>query len=158
MRLLITSFVLSVLLFGCDRPADPTDTVVSDFDQTKMETAIAGAQESLDRFIGALAEGKGDFFAIKRPYPTRSGEVEHIWITVSTISNGSFIGEIGNIPRDIADLNEGDSVTVPRAEVTDWMIASGRRMFGGYTTRVIEETLPEDERLPLLWAPLGSAP
>ena len=108
-------------------------------DDPEMAAAVRKAKATLDDFIGELKKpGKRQFY-IKTSYPTKSGNLEFIWIESVSSASGKFRGIIGNEPLDIANLKLGDSVDVKREDVSDWMIMDGDKMLGGYTAKLLLE-------------------
>lgn len=148
-RVLLGLFMACVLAVGgCnDSPETMYDeeTGVYDLpnDDAEMDAAIAQAQASLDEFIGHLQSPKQgmEYFAVKKPYQTRGGTQEHIWVEVSEFRGGAFHGTIANEPRDIEGIALGSPVIVAKAEVSDWLITTPSGNLGGYTVEVLEKRM-----------------
>jgi len=49
-------------------------------------------------------------------------------------------------PAKVKSVKIGQTVTVERAKISDWMYIENRKLVGGYTLRALRETLPPDER------------
>ena len=122
-----------------------------------MTAAIAKARASLPRFFARLAEPQpGDEgFAVKIRYTTRRGDGEHIWATEVVRSGDTVTATINNQPRDIPDLRHGQRVTVPIAQLTDWMYRRNGKIHGGSTIRALLPHMSRDEaeRLRAMLAP-----
>ena len=53
-------------------------------------------------------------------------------------------GEVLNRPEDLPNVHEGQQVRVPNSKITDWSYVKGGKMFGQFTTRVLNKM---DERM-----------
>lgn len=47
---------------------------------------------------------------------------EHIFVEVTSYSDGDYVGTIASEPMGRVKFSAGDDITVPAAEVTDWLI------------------------------------
>jgi uncharacterized protein YegJ (DUF2314 family) len=110
-----------------------------------MTAAMARARSTLDRFIADLQSPKPgqEYFSVKAKLPTSAGSFEHIWVEGLTYEGGIFRGKLANDPVDLPGLKLGDSVSVKRADVSDWMIDGREGMEGGFTVEVLR---PEMEK------------
>jgi uncharacterized protein YegJ (DUF2314 family) len=53
-------------------------------------------------------------------------------------------GQILNQPEDVPSVHEGQEVRVRNSKITDWSYVKGGKIFGQFTTRVLNKT---DERM-----------
>jgi uncharacterized protein YegJ (DUF2314 family) len=88
--------------------------------------------------------GNGEDFSVKAPIED-DGEVEHFWLTDISYENGEFRGLIGNDPGIVDNVRFGDSWTIRKEDISDWMYMRGGKMCGNYTMRPLLKTLPADE-------------
>lgn len=150
-KLWIVLLTALILLAACNTlPAGEEDNVIDvSADDSAMNAAIERAQETLPQFIAALqsppsAEAQ---FSIKVRYPYgTSGAAEHLWVSGLTYRDGQFDGIMANEPLYIGGLDLGDAVTVDPADISDWMIVDGDKMYGGFTVYVLRAKLSEAER------------
>lgn len=112
-------------------------------DDPEMAAAKAKAKKTMSYFEENWESDNFDSCSVKFSLPTNSGDREHIWFTPTKIDGDSFTGTCGNDPLDIPNLAYGDTRTVDRADVTDWMLTNGAMCYGGYTIRVLVARNPE---------------
>jgi uncharacterized protein YegJ (DUF2314 family) len=111
----------------------------------KMNAAIAAARKTLPKFLALLADpppGTGEY-TFKYPL----GGWEHIWVDHVERRGGSLTGRLANIPEQDG-YRQGQRVTVPIGEVTDWAYRDANGVMQGHrTTRVLLPRLaPADAR------------
>lgn len=150
-------FLLAISLSGCgdqaqqvgdtvERPGEPPVTTVADDDQ-EMNAAIDQARATVDQFIQAL----------EAPTPTQSDfsvkmlikddeHGEHMWIMPVRYEEGRFVGLVGNEPLDVSSVQFGDEVEVAKDQISDWMYVDEGVLQGGYTFRVLRNTLSPEEQ------------
>jgi uncharacterized protein YegJ (DUF2314 family) len=158
MRTPITSLLFGfiLLLSACDnkpdvvkRDGEPDYFRVND--HSAMDAAITRAKNEISTFREALADqaAEGSYFSIKKPFPYfKDGEEhqEHIWIQEVQLTEDGFAGFIGNAPVDTKEVSLGDSVTVKNDDISDWMIIRDGLLHGGYTIRVLRDSMSPEER------------
>jgi len=149
--------VVAALLCGCDgasrkpgdrldRDGEPSVSFV-DGDDPKMNAAMKKAAETIDDFVKALERPAADqeMFAIKVGFGEgKTGEF--MWLSPVTYKDGKFTGVLNNEPVHPQKSKLGDKVTASKEEVVDWMYADGGVLVGGYTLRVLRDSLPPAER------------
>jgi len=88
MRLLLSIFaaMLLVSITGCSRSKEGNNYQHVSDDDAAMNAAIAKAKATSDDFVKAFHAQKLDMkdFFVKKPYPTPSGEAEHMWMARSS--------------------------------------------------------------------------
>ena len=148
-RELLTVSILMVIVMtaGCNNSADDNSSTgrvvnVGDGD-TEMIAAIANAKRTFPFFEKNWKAMKNDGYSLKFSLPTSDGDLEHIWFSPTEIQGNKITGECANDPARIPGLKIGDVRTVTRDEVSDWMIVVGKKCYGGYTTRVLSQRVPE---------------
>jgi uncharacterized protein YegJ (DUF2314 family) len=77
---------------------------------------------------------------------TEAGRGEHMWVQPVDFANGKFTGELANDPEFVKSVKAGQVVSAPRDEISDWMYVENGKLVGGYTLRVLRETLSSTER------------
>jgi uncharacterized protein YegJ (DUF2314 family) len=107
---------------------------------SKMNTAMSKARQTVDRFIKALSapQPNQSGFSVKKEFPTNGGSGEHIWLVDVKYADGKFTGTVANDPEKVANLKFGDKASVTRGEISDWMFMEDKDTFvGAYTLRVM---------------------
>jgi len=133
---LVVTFVV-----GCGS-GDPVVSI--DDSNVEMNKAIETARTTFPQFLKNWKSMPNDGASIKFGLPTNDGSVEHIWFEPIEISDDTVKATCGNDPVNVDGLKLGDVRTFKRSEITDWMILSGKRCYGGYTVRVLVKMEPEN--------------
>ena len=152
--ILLTALSLST---GCDnqpprsgelveREGEPAITYVKS-DDPKMVAAIDKARGSFDQFQTAFEKQQPgqDFFSVK--LLVEDGEhQEHVWTTPVRIEAGKYYGPLDNEPYQIKKYALGDEINIPVDQISDWMYVDDGKLVGGYTLRVVRDSLTEEQR------------
>jgi uncharacterized protein YegJ (DUF2314 family) len=144
--------IAATLSFGVLPAATPTlaqtgGTVGVERSDPVMAAAIKKAEDTLPSFFQTFdtkADG-AERFSIKIKYPTRMGPLEHIWATVISHRGDQVTAQISNQPVDIPNLQGGQTVTVPKSQLSDWMFWRNGKIFGGQTIRAVLPKLPAEQ-------------
>jgi uncharacterized protein YegJ (DUF2314 family) len=107
-----------------------------------LATARQKTRDTLPRFVSLLKSGMQATFTVKFPL-TQNGNTEHIWLQVADVRDGAFIGLLANSPVNGTKYRLGQPMTVPIADVEDWMVRTSDAIYGGYTTRYALKDLPK---------------
>ncbi|MBN1911856.1 MAG: DUF2314 domain-containing protein [Pirellulales bacterium] len=138
--------VLLVCVAGCSENPNYS----TEFDEDRMDAAIAEAKSTLDTFVTALKAKKGSdkLFSVKKgfKYGTGDDDIEYIWISDVRLAGDGFQGKLGNEPVNSIGVKLGQNVKVARDEVVDWMYMSDGKLQGGYTTVALAYGSPEQEK------------
>ncbi len=109
-------------------------------DDKEMDAAIKKAQEYLPQFVRVFLK-HGDkpkiLFTIKGKFTISEKAGEHMWLSKLALKDGVFEGTLDNEPDWIKTLHMGDRVDVKMQDVSDWMIIENKKIYGGFTTRVL---------------------
>lgn len=140
-----STLALLVLLAvgGCGK-STPDTLVESGYDEQEMNAAIARARSEVDSFVSELSKPTGTNHAVKAPIED-AGETEHFWLTDVSFQNGEFKGTINNDPGIVSNVKIGQSWTIKKTDISDWMFMRDGKMHGNYTMRPLLKTMPEDE-------------
>jgi len=116
-----------------------TPNVVQTQSNPELVVAVEKARHSLDKFIARFQHPEpGDrSFGVQGAFKT-SGQDEHIWIHLDKYDNGSFTGRLDDEPTNVPGKHKGDTVTVSRDNVTDWIFQSNGKKMGGFTIDALE--------------------
>lgn len=109
-----------------------------------MDAAIARAKSEVDTFITELATPTGTDHAVKVPI-VDGEDTEHFWLIGVAFKDGEFTGTINNDPGLVNNVKLGQSWTVKKADISDWMFMRDGKMHGNYTMRPLLKTLPKEE-------------
>lgn len=153
--LLIMSFVLLLSFVACDtgiETATDTTGVKADHDpvvgvndsNNEMNEAMATARKTFPKFVENWKTLPNGNVSVKFALPTNDDSLEHIWFTPVKITETEITGICGNDPARVPNLKLGDTRTFKRSELTDWMILTGNKCYGGYTIRVLSKLEPEN--------------
>jgi len=109
-----------------------------------IKAARQKARETLPRFVGLLKSGMKATFTVKFPL-TQNGQTEHIWLQVADMQHDTFIGRLANKPTNGNKYKIGQFMTVPGADVEDWMVRTSDEIYGGYSTRHALKDIPKPQ-------------
>tara|TARA_R110002072_G_C7978996_1_gene536108 strand:+ start:131886 stop:132713 length:828 start_codon:yes stop_codon:yes gene_type:complete len=72
-------------------------------------------------------------------------ECEHMWIHEIDFDGDDVSGVLGNSPNGLKSISEGDHVTIPLTQVSDWMYAIRGRAYGAYTVNLMRSRMSRSE-------------
>jgi uncharacterized protein YegJ (DUF2314 family) len=109
-----------------------------DSDDADMQAAVAEARRRSPEFIAAFESRQPDdtAFAVKAPFG-EEGRVEFMWAEVTGIENDVIYGKLLNEPANVPGLHEGDRVTIPVADLNDFLCKVKGEAVGGFTMKVL---------------------
>jgi uncharacterized protein YegJ (DUF2314 family) len=127
------------------RPGEPDIIYIAE-DDPKMTAATRQARASVSRFITALGRPTSTQtgFSIKVPI-REDARVEQRWVNELSYRNGRFSGRLNHEPEHVKTVKNGDPVTVAPGEISDWLYLEKGNLRGGYTVRVLRDTLPSQQ-------------
>ncbi|MBS0261932.1 MAG: DUF2314 domain-containing protein [Planctomycetes bacterium] len=85
---------------------------------------------------GDQAEGHPDDF-----------EVEHMWISEVDFDGRNVSGTLLNVPNNLKSIAQGDAVTLPLEQISDWMYAIAGEVYGAYTVNLMRSRMSPRERM-----------
>lgn len=139
-----TLSVVLLVVLCCSCTKSPETFVKGGYDEQEMEAAIARARSEVDVFIKELSKRNGTDFAVKAPIQDED-DIEHFWLTDIVYRNGKFEGVIGNDPAIVKNVKFGQTWTIKKSEISDWLFMRNGKMHGNYTMRPLLKTMPEAE-------------
>jgi len=144
--LVATLFGVAIALgSGCGESGSGNVVHVSDSDPA-MNNAMAQARATVDQFADALRNpGKRSDFSLKAKF-TEGSATEHMWVNDVRPEGDSFKGKVGNDPDKLKKVHFGQSCSIPRERVSDWMYVENGKLVGGYTLRVLRDRMSAAER------------
>ena len=137
----------AILSGGCGNPASKDKVSYVSAGDARMNTAMAGARSSVGTFVTALQSPKTgqEAFAIKMPFSDGSN-TEHMWLSPVSYDGKNFQGVVNNEPEKVKTVKSGQKVTVAPSEISDWMYVDNGNLVGGFTMRVLRDTMTPAER------------
>jgi len=144
----IPAVVMSFGIAGCSSSKEGANYTHVSANDPAMNAAIDKAKASVGEFLSAFRAqrpGTSEFY-VKKPYPTPSGGVEHMWIVVLSEQNGELKGRIANDAEDTREVTMGQPVTVKISDISDWKYQNGKTLIGGFTIRYFVDKMSPKER------------
>jgi uncharacterized protein YegJ (DUF2314 family) len=135
--------LLAALWTGCSQ-RDRTISVKDD--DPEMVAAIAKARETLPQFWLVFdRRGQGETnFALKVRITDKHG-AEHFWAIDLERREGKILGTINNDPDIVASVKLGDRITIPEADISDWLYMRDGKMVGNHTIRPLFKKMSAKE-------------
>jgi uncharacterized protein YegJ (DUF2314 family) len=137
-----------IVLAGCRGNQYPADRVTAvDENDPRMNAAMDKARATVKSFIAALQSpqpGQSDF-TVKMAF-TDGSNTEHMWLGSVSYDGNLFHGTVSNVPETVKGVAIGQPARVAPAKISDWMYRENGKVVGGYTVRVLRETLSPRER------------
>jgi uncharacterized protein YegJ (DUF2314 family) len=133
---------MALLSMSCEQK--PETLIESGYNEAEMDSAIARARREVDAFLAELAKPTGDDHAVKAPIK-EGDQTEHFWLTNVTYKDGQFHGKIGNDPGIVSNVKFGQSWSIARDDISDWMFVRDGKIHGNYTMLPLLATMPEKE-------------
>lgn len=72
--------------------------------------------------------------------------IEHMWVNDINFDGDHIFGRLINAPNQLTNVENGEEVAVPLAQISDWLFASGGKTFGGFTIHAIRKQMEAKER------------
>lgn len=128
-----------------------------DGDDPAMQNASRAAQSSFRYFWRELSWERRriipglDMTMVKLPFtdgPRTDGnpEVEQMWIDDIDFDGDTVSGTLLNAPNYLSSVKQGASVSMPFSHLSDWMMTSGGRVYGGFTVNLMRARMSAKER------------
>jgi uncharacterized protein YegJ (DUF2314 family) len=111
-----------------------------------MAAAIAKARETLPTFWATHdnpANGESAF-ALKVKITDANG-TEHFWVNELKRYDGQITGTINNNAEIVQSVKIGDRITIPEADISDWMYVRGGKIHGNETVKALYKTMSPEE-------------
>jgi uncharacterized protein YegJ (DUF2314 family) len=136
-----------VLMAGSGKKASADKVTYVDSNDPKMNAAIEKARASVNTFTQALKSPKPgqSAFSVKMPF-TDGKHTEHMWLTSVTFDGQKFHGTVNNDPEMVSNVKIGAKVSIESSKISDWMFVENGKLVGGYTLRVLRDSLSASER------------
>ena len=75
-----------------------------------------------------------------------STEVEHMWLNDVYFDGERVCGVLVNDPNVLSNVKNGDEVSVPLEQISDWMFAIEGKTYGGFSVQAMRKAMSERER------------
>jgi uncharacterized protein YegJ (DUF2314 family) len=148
--------LVALSLLGCGDIADQGLVEKSQRDEIArmsseepaMAKAFQRASGTLDGFLRIAQSPPPNTasFAVKIALSDKK-ETEYFWISPFSWTGDSFKGTLGNTPRLVRHVKEGQELQFKRADIVDWMYVDNgtRRMHGNFTAcALLTKEKPEE--------------
>ena len=141
-------------LFGKKRSAEPAS--LGRTDDEEMERAAEKARETFKyfwreyyweqrRIVKGLSRA-----AVKAPFSQEIKgviETEHMWLDDIYFDGVNISGTLINQPNILTIVRKGERITdLPYREITDWLLAYGKKTCGGFGIQALRAQMDEQER------------
>ena len=73
--------------------------------------------------------------------------VEHMWINDVDFDGDTITGVLINTPNELTNIENGDEIVVPVAQISDWLFATRGKTYGGFTIQAMRSDMTETERV-----------
>ena len=124
----------TLLVPACKKKPEGGNVVQLGADDPGLVAAAAEAKRRWPEFVAAFNERRpGRQCAVKYAAPIKGGGGEQIWITVTSLGDGTISGTLANAPVADIGLKRGDAVTIETDDVKDWLFIDGKSMTGGFS-------------------------
>jgi uncharacterized protein YegJ (DUF2314 family) len=133
----------ATLIDNClGKVSDPLTTVGDDV-QAELDAAAEHARKDLVALRSHFAHGVPDKeeLSIKAPFDAEDGRTEWMWVDVLAWKGDTFSGTLDNDPEWVHSIRRGSKVSVPLAQVADYVHvhADGTRS-GQYSVEILEKS------------------
>lgn len=71
--------------------------------------------------------------------------IEHMWINNITFDGEEIKGILLNTPNELTNVENGDEVSIPLSQISDWLFSSGGRTYGGFTIHAMRSDMSKKE-------------
>jgi uncharacterized protein YegJ (DUF2314 family) len=72
--------------------------------------------------------------------------VEHMWINEVEFNGEKIKGVLINEPNELTNVENGDEVEVPLAQISDWLFATRGKVYGAFTVQAMRSEMSGKER------------
>lgn len=109
----------------------------------RMIAAVAEARQRWPEFVAAFESRPATAespFIIKARFSNGTSE-EFMWVSVTGISGETISGQLENSPASLTHIKIGDTVTVPLADLNDWLCQRDKQALGGFTLKLMSDKM-----------------
>ena len=75
-----------------------------------------------------------------------STEVEHMWLNDVYFDGERVCGVLVNNPNVLSNVKNGEQVSVPLEQISDWMFAIEGKTYGGFSVQAMRKAMSQSER------------
>lgn len=116
---------------------DIGDVVVNvDYNSGKTVQAVEEARRRWPEFVVAF-QTRGDEPFLAKVRFEHGENVEHMWVEVTACDEKSLTGTVANRPFKIPKPKEGDVITAPIEELSDWLMIRDDEPVGGFVEAIL---------------------
>lgn len=111
-----------------------------------MAAAIAKARAGLPDFWRALANPPAGTEGYSLKVAIHDGDqTEHFWTSDVEQKDTKIFATIANEPEMVGNVQEGQRIEVPEADISDWMSRRNGKIVGNETMRVLLDYMSQEE-------------
>jgi uncharacterized protein YegJ (DUF2314 family) len=143
--LVVLWFIARYILGVLARMQDPVYMV--DPDDPAMQEATRTAQQTLPFFWRQMQnpDENESMFSVK--VRLEDGDLaEHFWLAEVEPVGDMVRGKLDNVPNIVRNYKDGQEVTVPNTEISDWMFMRDEKIVGNFTLRTQLNKFPEEKQ------------
>ena len=78
--------------------------------------------------------------------PDEEPTVEHMWINDIMFDGEVIKGTLINTPGELTNIENGDEVTIPLNQISDWLFATQGKTYGGFTIQAMRSDMNKAAR------------
>jgi len=140
----VTEAVDTVSEIANQKPSDRL-VMVND-DNQLMKDAIKQAKETLTDYLLFFKDAplNTSNHRVKALFSDANGD-EHIWLVNISHNGNSISGQVGNTPGVVSCVSDGEKVSVPLEQITDWAFEAEGLQYGNYTVYALFENMDPAE-------------
>ena len=83
-------------------------------------------------------------FGVRMQFTDGAKNKEHLWLKKLHNIGGQLFGVVDTEPMHVTGMKFGDTVRVVRNDITDWMYVKNGKLQGGYTLKVLYNSMDEN--------------
>lgn len=119
-------------------PQVPVTAKADRSEDPQLRDAMSKAQATLEGFVSRLRKPqRGETFSVEGKFKAEDDSPIYLWLGDVSFANDAFTGTITTHPKKASRLKFGDTATVRKEDVSDWMILKGGRSEGGFTIEIL---------------------
>jgi len=62
------------------------------------------------------------------------------------IKDKKYVGIVANLPESIPDVKLGDTISILKNNITDWMYLDNKKLRGGFTIQLLRKRMTKAEK------------
>lgn len=143
---IIWILLIALVPMACWPAPKDDQTVRIRSEDDEMNAAIERAQATLEEFlkIARNPPAGASGFKLKVRLHDSHG-TEHMWVTPFKQTPAGFTGVLDDEPESVTSVENGQTLTFTRAEISDWGYVQNGKQKGSFTVCVLFKHMPLNE-------------